>query len=111
MQRRAPLRRGKRPNRKGAKAAREAPALAAFRLELKSRGWCEASGIRWEGAPVCGSTRTHHGEHPHHVYPEDRDRGIHDPARGLWLCPAAHDWAHANPEAAKHVRLLRPDPA
>lgn len=53
--------------------------------------------------------RPHAGVHPHHVWPEDRASGRHDPDRGLWLCAAAHDACHhTDPALAKRYGLLRP---
>src|SRR5262249_55259452 len=110
---RSPLKRGQPPKRKtrlrqqGRKVEREKDALAVFRLELKARGWCEAQGMADSyGQPVCGQTRLHRGSHAHHVWPEDRDRGVHDPARALFLCSVSHSWAHTHPADAKRLGLL-----
>lgn len=95
----------------GAKAKRERPALDAAREVVRERRWCEAGWITdlRTGTAVCGGRRVaHEGAHVHHVWPEDRDRGVHDPDRMLYLCPTSHAWAHANPSAAAEVGLLRP---
>jgi hypothetical protein len=107
IKRRSPL------ARFGRKAKREAADLERFRVELRRRsgGWCEAQKLNRPPdyiVPVCIPYR-HNGTQAHHVQPEDRDRGKHDPNRGLWICHVAHDWAHANPQDAKVVGLLRPD--
>lgn len=98
----------------GRKAWREGPALAQFRGVLRERsgGRCEAvSSVRPRtGQPVCSNT-PHPGDHAHHCFPEDRDAGIHDPDRGLFLCAASHEWAHSFPADAKVAGLLRPDRA
>jgi len=107
----------------GPKAKREAAALEAFRHDVKerARGMCEAP---WGGykrdpqrpmreIPIYAhhSSMTYHaGEHAHHMWPEDRDCGIHDPARGLFVCAVVHDWLHKHPDDAKALGLLRPDP-
>ena len=89
----------------GAKAERERPALDAFRAELRRRssGRCEVV------TPGCPTTGPHAGAHAHHVWPEDRDAGHHDPARGLFLCADAHAWTHEHPAAAARLGTLRPD--
>lgn len=87
---------------KGAKARREQSALDAFRAALRGRHWCEGN------TPDCPPGR-HPGTDPHHVWPSDRDRGVHNPARGLLLCRAAHDWAHDHPDQARPLRLLLQD--
>lgn len=101
---------------RGAKAEREQPALDAFRAAIlvRSRGLCEGSrGGIIDGQLVTvahsHTARKHPGGACHHLYPEDRDSGRHDPARGLLLCTACHSWAHANPKHAKTLGLLRPD--
>ncbi len=96
---------------RGAKARREKAALAAFRAELlaRSRGVCEAhlrAPTRWPD--ICGTRSQHAGTDPHHIWPEDRDEGRHDPARGLLLCRRAHRWTHSFPVSAAAAGLLRP---
>lgn len=77
----------------GAKAKREQAALDAFRASVRERaeGLCE---VGWW--PVC----LRQGNQAHHRAPSDRDRGIHDPERGLWVCGPCHNHAHANPEVS-----------
>lgn len=106
LKRGGPIRRGKPPRKVGRKGEREADAIAAFRSALyeRSAGWCEAMNV----PNVCTTRGWHRGSEPQHLWPEDRDRGMHVPSRGLWLCHAAHAWAHANPEEAAVVGLLRP---
>jgi hypothetical protein len=111
VKRSAPLRRRKRPNPVGRKALREKEALDAFRLEVSSRGWCEAQGLaRGAGAlrgdPVCLTSRLHRGEHAHHVVLRSQGGG-HDPANGLWVCQTAHRYIHDYPEDARRLRLMR----
>lgn len=120
---RTPLRRTRLKQGKGTKAVREQPDIASFRERLQERsgGECEAQGVLYwmtiaggEMSPsdqlllVCGTHDRHHGAHPHHVWPEDRDAGIHDPERGLWLCARSHAWAHDHPALAAEFGLLRP---
>lgn len=93
--------RSRRPLAKvGAKTRREAADLAAFRRALKARagGRCE---IRV--SPEC----TGIGTDAHHMAPSDRDRGRHDPERGLWLCRAG--WVHRFPERAYEWGYLLKD--
>ena len=89
----------------GRKAQRERAALDDFRLALSTRhgGQCEAMLF----TPIVCSLSPHAGSDAHHVFPEDRDAGRHDPDRGLYLCRLAHQWAHNNPASAKSVGLLR----
>ena len=89
---------------RGSKARREDGDVDAFRAAVKarSRGRCEL------GAPAC-SDEPHPGAHAHHRFPEDRDRGVHDPDRGWFCCPAGHAWVHAHPEAAAERGWLRGD--
>lgn len=101
------LKRSRLSRKPGRKAQREAPALAIFRDAVASRYWCEAGGLLADGVPVCSSA-AHRGVEAHHVWPEDRDRGVHDPERGLWLCARAHRWAHDHPKLASVAGLLRP---
>lgn len=109
---RTPILRSRKPLAvRGRKAKREEEALARFRRDLQNRsgGWCEAVERRAvDGDPVC-SVFAHAGEHAHHVWPEDRDAGIHEADRGLYLCARAHAWAHAHPWEAALAGLLRPD--
>jgi len=101
---RSPLR------RVGAKGKRERVALDRCRAVVvqRSGGWCEATTLWGKVKPViCGQHFHHPGAQLHHVWPEDRDAGVHDPTRCLWVCGAAHRWIHANPIAAAELRLLR----
>lgn len=102
---RKPLARSRLKQGKGAKARREEPALDAFRAALieRSGGECESPY-----AVACGTSARHRGDHCHHVEPNDRDRGVHDPDRGLYLCARSHAWAHAHPVTAAVLGLLRP---
>lgn len=85
----------------GAKAKREQPAVDMFRAVIRERalGWCEAR------TPDC-QDGMHAGSDCHHLFISDRDKGVHDPARGLLLCPPAHRWVHANPAEARLRGLL-----
>lgn len=91
---------------RGAKARRESQALLRARrfVQDRSAGWCEARSLG-----ICGPFVQHLGSEAHHVWPEDRDRGLHDPARMRWLCSQAHRWVHNHPARAKELGLLRPD--
>lgn len=110
----------------GRKAQRERPALDRFRETLRARndGYCEGPNgativvdgqRRYVDVPHAnvwttpGTIGRHPGCDPHHLFPEDRDRGVHDPARGLWLCRPCHDWIDAHPAWAHQLGLLRPD--
>lgn len=90
--------------RQGAKAKREQPALDQFRIQIHARsdGMCEGA------TPAC-PFGAHEGTDCHHVLPSDRDRGRHDPDRGLLLCRAGHQWTHANPAEARVRGLLLRD--
>jgi hypothetical protein len=105
VKRHRPIQRGYRSPRKLQRDEDE----RRFSAILRDRGWCEAAGLTYDGEAVCSVRWPHAGSDPHHVWPEDRDRGVHDPARGKFLCRAAHDWVHANPRRAKTLGLLRPD--
>lgn len=59
---------------------------------------------------LCETLAEHAGEHAHHVWPEDRDRGVHDPARIVWICAASHARIHANPNTARALGFLRAQP-
>lgn len=85
-------------------------------VKARSRGICEAAFERInerEGSEdahfVCGTWKTHQGAHAHHVWIADRDRGVHDQDRMLWLCDASHAYAHAHPARARELRLLLKD--
>lgn len=90
--------------RRGTKAEREEEAWLACKraVSYRSGGWCEAD------SPVCVSS-PHRAVHPHHVWPEDRRDGIHDPERVLDVCFSAHRWIHDHPADAKLLGLLRPN--
>lgn len=102
----------------GRKKKRELADEAAFRHDVKERagGYCEAPRAmlvrdRLIVVEHSSEREPHRGAHAHHVFPEDRDAGFHDPDRGLYLCSGSHRWTHDNPADAKIARLLRPDPA
>jgi hypothetical protein len=105
---RSPLKRGP-----GAKAKREAPALRSANeaVRARSRGYCEANaqddGVH--GFPCSGWGAHAAAPGAHHIWPEDRDRGLHDPERMLALCFATHRWAHDEPKLSSAARLLRPE--
>lgn len=145
IRRAKPLGRGTPPRRsrlkqgKGAKAERETPALDAFRFAVyeRARGFCEVMVISDPQKPfpfyeiinsddrrmICGIDSPHPGDNAHHVWPEDRDGGIHVPERGLYLCWRAHRWVHDHvgkntllgidgqpvERTAKTLGLLRPE--
>lgn len=105
---RKPLPRATKPIAKiGRKGRRERKAIAAFAAAVRAQaqGFCEAQVYG-----VC-SAQIHQGTMAHHVWPEDRDCGRHEPGRGAWLCWFAHRWVHENPDDARDIGLLRPDPA
>lgn len=119
-----PIKRSPIKRSSGQKARREEDAWAACKAAVieRSHGYCEAWDAispRWGSASDaafdawsrggCSSYR-HEAADPHHVWPEDRDRGIHDPARVLALCRRSHDWAHDHPAHASALGLLRPEP-
>lgn len=109
----------------GAKTRREKEDLDRFRAMLKAR-----SGGRCEGplglvvTEPDGTVRVivvphdhewnrvagHLGRDPHHLFPEDRDCGLHDPTRGMWLCRPSHNWVDDHPRDAHLVGMLRPEP-
>lgn len=68
--------------RYGARAQREAEALAAFRAAVLARGRCEVEGCR----------RTKRLE-AHHIKPRSRG-GKHEAANGLALCSEHHRAIH-----------------
>jgi hypothetical protein len=121
--RRKPLKRSPITKRVGRKREREAEAWAECKavVAARSRGWCEAWDVVASDGTVDGElamiawasegcSRGLHAAHdPHHVWPEDRDVGRHDPDRVLDLCRRAHDWTHHNPKHASKLGLLRPE--
>lgn len=118
IERKTPLPRARKQIAKvGPKALREAGALARFRRQVKARagGACEAPfGVyapdgRWIHVDHDYSSHGHPGTQSHHLFPEDHDRGVHDPDRGLYLCDRSHRWSHLHPEDAKIARTLRPE--
>ncbi len=101
LERRTPLR-SRTPLRKvGARKLRESAAERRFRRAVRDRakGWCEIL------SPSC-PVGLHAGGHAHHVFPSDRDKGVHDPARGLFLCFPAHDWVHLHPVESRRLGWL-----
>lgn len=111
-QRKTPLKRGKRPKQIGKKALREQEARIEFARAVarNAGGYCETMHLPVVVATmICTVPVVHAGAHAHHVWPEDRDRGVHDPNRGLWLCARAHDWSHTHPALAWEYGLLRSD--
>lgn len=100
---RTPLARKTPLRQQGRKTKREQPDLDAFRTAIaqRSRGLCELA------TPAC-PVGPHPAAHAHHVAPSDRDRGLHDPARGLAACAVGHSYVHANPaESYQRGWLIR----
>lgn len=93
LERRTPLKSGKGLPSVGARKRRTLAAEAEFRRAVKVRahGFCELQ------TPACLPFR-HEGHHAHHIAPSDRDRGVHDPERGLFACFPGHAWVHRHPE-------------
>lgn len=96
LKRRTPLKRGKPLARRGRKALREVSDLDAMRAIVRERngGSCEI----W--TPSC-EPGAHYGAHVHHVFPSDRDRGVHDPERCLYVCAPSHQFIHEHPAWAR----------
>ena len=92
MNRSTPLRRGKPLRSVGARKRRTMAAEQAFRVALRER-----SGGRCEVVTPACPQGWHLGAHAHHIYPSDRDRGVHDPNRGLFVCADAHSAIHNMP--------------
>lgn len=104
---RKPIGRNVQPARVGRKAKREEAAwqLCKAIVLARSGGYCEANIVG-----VCPRWK-HGGTQTHHLHPQDRDKGLHDPARCIRVCSFAHPgWIHGNPKEAKKLGLLRPDP-
>lgn len=103
------LDRSRRPLRRvGKRQARERSSLDQARQRVRGRVWCEAWGVNVPGTLleyVCAET-LHEGSDCHHVWPSDRDRGVHDPDRMLFLCRDAHRWVHDHPRLAGELGLL-----
>ena len=101
---------------RGRKVRREQGDLDRARDAVRARsdGWCEAhellddNGLR---ARYCGTILLHAGVHAHHLAPSDRDRGVHDPGRMLWLCSASHAHLHREPSEAYRLGLMLRDGA
>jgi len=102
----ATLSRTKRLAPVGARKRRTLAAEAAFREALRERsgGMCEVS------TPAC-PPGPHPGCDPHHRCHADRDRGVHDPERGLWACRLGHDWIETHPAESYAVGWLLRDGA
>lgn len=98
--------------RLGRRALRNQASLEEFRSTvcLRAEGLCEAAGLAGPEGAVCLS-RPHSGSQAHHLWPEDRARNLHDPARGLWCCHQSHRWLHDHPAEAHALGLLRPEEA
>ena len=96
LQRRTPLRSRTRLRSRGRKAKREQPDIDAFRAAVKARagGMCE---VRTGSCPP----GPHVGHSAHHRWPSDRDRGVHDPDRGLWVCAPGHLAIHGSPSVSQ----------
>lgn len=92
MERRTPLKRSGRLASVGRRKARTLAAERQFRQQVR----INAGGLCQIHSPACPPGR-HDGHHAHHCAPSDRDRGVHDPARGLWLCFPAHAFVHREP--------------
>jgi hypothetical protein len=109
----------------GARGKRLRAGMDSARRVVKERsaGWCEV-WQSWADAPrtsadgpfphtdrlLCASGMPHLGVHAHHVWPEDRDRGVHDPARIVWVCADAHRTIHENPARAQELGWFRTTP-
>lgn len=101
---RTPLRRRTPLRSVGARKLRTQSAERAFREALiaRSGGRCEVV------TPACPDG-WHEGAHGHHCWPSDRDRNIHDPNRGLFVCAPAHDYIHRSPEWSRPRGFLLHD--
>lgn len=99
------LPRGKRPARIGRRGKRLERAWQECKAAVRERsgGFCEGNV-----AAVCPSGQ-HSASDVHHVYPEDRAAGLHDPRRCLHLCRVVHDWCDREPLKAKAAGILRPE--
>lgn len=98
------LPRGKLPARVGRRGKRLEAAWVTCKLAVRERsgGFCEAN---IEG--VC-QRGLHSADDTHHVWPEDRAAGVHDPLRCLHLCRRAHDWCDAEYTKARRAGVIRP---
>lgn len=87
--------------REGARGRRNREAMSAVRPVLleRSGGRCEADGF----SPYCTGV----GAHAHHIWPSDRDRGLHDPDRMALVCAPCHEHIHRYPGAAGPRGLLK----
>lgn len=104
--RRTPIKRSRSPLAKvGRKAKRERAAVDRFRRAVKAQAAGQCEGYIHE---ICADY-PHLGSQAHHIWPEDRDAGRHEPSRGAWLCPGAHRWVHDHSNSAAHMGLLRPE--
>lgn len=98
LQRKTPLR------SMGRKQLRERDALNGFRRVIweRSGGMCEAH------TPAC-APGAHVGGHCHHLAPSDRDKGLHNPDRGLMVCPTGHAFIHNEPALSYEMGWLLRD--
>lgn len=93
------MKRGGRLRQIGPKAERQRDDLKAARdaLRTRSRRECEA-----DFSDDC----TGWGTDPHHVWPSDRRRELHDPDRMLWVCRPCHDEIDARRFEAETAGLI-----
>lgn len=97
----------------GPKGRRERSLLDRCRTTVKDRadGMCEAWQHHLELVVSYPDQdcppRPHLGGELHHLWASDRDRGLHDPARCVWLCSVAHLWVDREPSEASRAGLRR----
>ncbi len=99
-----PIARGKVPKRIGRRGLRLEASWrkCKAKVKLRSGGFCEGNI-----AGVCPPWQ-HGASDVHHVWPEDRASGRHNPSRCLHLCRTVHDWCDAEPDLARDAGILRP---
>ena len=85
---------------RGRKALREESALFQFRAVVYRRQWCQGD------TPACPIGQ-HPGTDAHHIWPSDRDKGLHNPNRAALLCRAAHQFVHEFPAWGREHGLLK----
>ena len=105
---RMPIGRRAVPKKVGRRGKRLEASWQACRAQVISRsgGSCEGPDL-----PGIHPTYPHGASDVHHVWPEDRAAGVHDPERCLHLCRPIHAFVDDEPREAHALGLLRPESA
>lgn len=94
------MKRGGRINPVGPKAERQKADLEAARTVLRDRARRECEADFSENC-------TGWGTDPHHIWPSDRRKELHDPERMLWVCRLCHNEIDERRVEAERAGLIR----